>query len=112
MASGEQAAFQTMSSLGSHFSPQDRLACTDPITKRKRNLLHPGAGCEWWYFQGSEDGIFVMGKTGSGKRVMLYQHQPETHVLGVLVETLPPFFLSNKLDQREGQLGLVSTQLA
>lgn len=112
MARGEQAPFQTISSLGLHFSPRDRLACTDPLAKRKRSLLHPGAGCEWWYFQGSEDGIFVMDKTGSGKRVTLYQHQPETHALGVLLETLPLFFLSNRLDRREGQLRLVSTQLA
>lgn len=46
MTRGEQAPFQTMSSLGSLFSPQDRLACTDAITKRKRSLLHPGADCE------------------------------------------------------------------
>lgn len=78
-------------------------------------MLHPGAGCEWWYFQSSEGEIFVMDKTGSGKRVRLYQHQPEAHELGLLLETLPLFFfLSNRLDHREGlgQLGLVSTQLA
>lgn len=47
------------------------------------------------------------------KRVTLYQHQAGTPVLGVLFQTLPLFFfLSNRLDQREGQLGLVSTQLA
>lgn len=112
MARGEQAPFQTISSLSSHFFPWDRLACTDPILKRKRNLLHPGAGCEWWYFKDSEDGIFVMDKTGGGKRVTLYQHQPETQALGVLLETLPLFFLSNRPDHKKGQLGLVSTQLA
>lgn len=113
MSKGEQAPFQTISSLSSHSSPWDRLACTEPTPKR-RSLLNPGAGCEWWYFQSSEDDIFVMDKTGSGKRVTLYQHQPETHALGLWLETLPPFFLSNRLDQRKGlgQLGLVSTQLA
>lgn len=71
-------------------------------------MLPPGAG---WNWRGGEDGIFVMGKTGTGKRVALDQHKPEIHALGVLLETLP-LFLPNRLDQREGQLGLVSTQLA
>lgn len=32
------------------FSPLDRLACTDPIQKRERSLLPPGADYAWWCF--------------------------------------------------------------
>lgn len=86
----EQEPFQIISSLSSHFSPLDRLACADPIQKERGvcfllvQTVNGGASKEVkmaflsWARQPMEKGS-------------LYQHQAEICRWGILLETLPLF---------------------